>query len=118
MFNNTVTEQWEYVRYGKTVPSLITTMLKSTLFSNITTGFAADSPTVHDQYMPYYDIYNSNIRCGRGAATSGLGTKTATVMAGSEVGFVIGRSADEVSSRSSFIRLNEPLSNSRVYSAS
>lgn len=64
---------------------------------NITTGFAADSPTVHDQYMPYYDIYDENIRCGRGAATSGPGTKTAMVLAGSEVAFVIGRSADEVS---------------------
>ncbi|KAF2273603.1 uncharacterized protein EI97DRAFT_155200 [Westerdykella ornata] len=45
--------------------------------------------------MPYYDIYDANIRCGRGAATSGPGTKTATAVAGSEVGFVIGRSADE-----------------------
>jgi hypothetical protein len=63
---------------------------------NLTAGIAADSPTVSDQYMPYYDIYDPNIRCGRGAATSGPGTKTATVVAGSEVGFVIGRSADEV----------------------
>lgn len=45
--------------------------------------------------MPYYDIYDPNIRCGRGAAISGPGTKTATILAGSEVGFVIGRSADE-----------------------
>lgn len=46
--------------------------------------------------MPYYDIYDANIRCGRGAATSGPGTRTATVLAGDEVGFVVGRSADEV----------------------
>jgi hypothetical protein len=45
--------------------------------------------------MPYYDIHDANIRCGRGAATSGPGTKTATVVAGDEVGFVVGRSADE-----------------------
>ncbi|KAF2248691.1 lytic polysaccharide monooxygenase [Trematosphaeria pertusa] len=76
MFNNTVTEQWEYVR-------------------NITAGFAADDALAQDQYMPYYDIYDANIRCGRGAATSGPGTRTATVLAGDEVGFVVGRSADE-----------------------
>ncbi|KAF2020040.1 lytic polysaccharide monooxygenase [Aaosphaeria arxii CBS 175.79] len=76
MFNDTVTEQWQFVR-------------------NITEGIAADSPTVSDQYMPYYDISSPNLRCGRGAATSGPGTQTATVVAGSEVGFVIGRSADE-----------------------
>ncbi|KAF2708877.1 lytic polysaccharide monooxygenase [Pleomassaria siparia CBS 279.74] len=76
LFNDTVSEQWEYVR-------------------NITEGYAADSPTVSDQYMPYYDISDENIRCGRGAATSGPGTKTATVYAGSKVGFVVGRSADE-----------------------
>lgn len=52
--------------------------------------------------MPYYDIYDANVRCGRGAATSGPGTKTATVVAGDEVGFVVGRSADEVSTRSFF----------------
>lgn len=76
MFNNTATEQWEYVR-------------------NITAGEAADSPGVYDQYMPYYDLSSPNLRCGRGAATSGPGTKTATILAGSEVGFIIGRSADE-----------------------
>jgi hypothetical protein len=63
--------------------------------SNITEGLAADSGLA-DQYMPYYDISDANVRCGRGAATSGPGTKTATVLAGSTVGFAIGRSADEV----------------------
>ncbi|KAK3312691.1 fungal cellulose binding domain-containing protein [Apodospora peruviana] len=58
LFNNTMTEQWEY-------------------------------------YMPFYDIYSPDVRCGRGASTSGPGSKTATVLAGDEVGFVIGRSADE-----------------------
>jgi len=46
--------------------------------------------------MPFYDIYSPDVRCGRGASTSGPGTKTATVLAGDEVGFVVGRSADEV----------------------
>lgn len=46
--------------------------------------------------MPLYDIYSPDVRCGRGASTSGLGTKTATVFAGDEMGFVVGRSANEV----------------------
>ncbi|KAF2189224.1 lytic polysaccharide monooxygenase [Zopfia rhizophila CBS 207.26] len=75
LVNNTVTEQWQYVR-------------------NLTLGESL-SPPFNDQYMPYYDIYDANVRCGRGAATSGPGTETATVMAGDEVGFVVGRSADE-----------------------
>ncbi|KAF1955754.1 hypothetical protein CC80DRAFT_414304 [Byssothecium circinans] len=45
--------------------------------------------------MPYYDIYDANIRCGRGGAASGPGTKTALLNAGEQVGFVVGRSADE-----------------------
>ncbi|KAH7130535.1 hypothetical protein B0J11DRAFT_523375, partial [Dendryphion nanum] len=45
--------------------------------------------------MPYYDLESPNIRCGRGGAASGPGTLTASVLSGSEVGFVIGRSADE-----------------------
>lgn len=45
--------------------------------------------------MPFYDIYSKDVRCGRGASTSGPGTKTATLHAGDEVGFVVGRSADE-----------------------
>ncbi|KAM7196860.1 Glycoside hydrolase [Naviculisporaceae sp. PSN 640] len=75
MFNNTVTEQWEYVR-------------------NISIGQAPDSG-LWDQYMPLYDIYSEDIRCGRGAWISGGETNTATVFAGDEVGFVVGRSADE-----------------------
>ncbi|KAK4214948.1 lytic polysaccharide monooxygenase [Rhypophila decipiens] len=75
MFNKTVTEQWEYVR-------------------NISIGEAADSG-LWDQYMPLYDIYSEDIRCGRGAWVSGGETKTARVVAGDEVGFVVGRSADE-----------------------
>lgn len=75
LFNNTVTEQWEYVR-------------------NITLGQAIDSG-LWDQYMPLYDIYSPDVRCGRGATTSGPATRTASIVAGDEVGFVVGRSADE-----------------------
>jgi hypothetical protein len=46
--------------------------------------------------MPFYNVYSPDVRCGRGASTSGPGTKTATVLAGDEIGFVVGRSADEV----------------------
>ena len=46
--------------------------------------------------MPFYDIYSPDVRCGRGASTSGSETKTARVVAGDEVGFVVGRSGDEV----------------------
>lgn len=46
--------------------------------------------------MPFYDIDTEDIRCGWGASKHGPGTQTATVVAGDEVGFVIGRSADEV----------------------
>jgi hypothetical protein len=63
--------------------------------SNISIGQAPDSG-LWDQYMPFYDVYSPDLRCGRGAATSGPGTKTATVLAGDEVGLVVGRSADEV----------------------
>ncbi|KAK0614625.1 glycoside hydrolase [Immersiella caudata] len=45
--------------------------------------------------MPFYDIDSEDVRCGRGAARSGPGTKTAEVFAGDEVGFVVGRSAME-----------------------
>ncbi|KAL1597764.1 hypothetical protein SLS60_008251 [Paraconiothyrium brasiliense] len=75
MFNNTISEQWEYVR-------------------NITEGQAADSG-LWDQYMPYYDLSSPDLRCGRGATTTGPGSKTAVVDAGEQVGFVVGRSADE-----------------------
>ncbi|KAF1992825.1 lytic polysaccharide monooxygenase, partial [Amniculicola lignicola CBS 123094] len=44
---------------------------------------------------PFYDIYSPDIRCGRGASASGIGTQTATIHAGSKVGFIVGRSADE-----------------------
>lgn len=63
--------------------------------SNVSLGQAIDSG-LWDQYMPFYDIYSPDVRCGRGASTSGPGTKTATVFAGDEVGFVVGRSANEV----------------------
>ncbi|KAK3388046.1 glycoside hydrolase, partial [Podospora didyma] len=36
----------------------------------------------------FYDIYSPDVRCGRGASTSGPETKTATVVAGDEIGFV------------------------------
>ncbi|KAF2265708.1 hypothetical protein CC78DRAFT_578873 [Lojkania enalia] len=75
MFNKTVTEQWQYVR-------------------NLSMGQARDSG-LWDQYMPFYDIYTEDVRCGWGASKSGPGTQTANVVAGDEVGFVIGRSADE-----------------------
>ncbi|KAF2682062.1 lytic polysaccharide monooxygenase [Lentithecium fluviatile CBS 122367] len=75
MFNDTVTEQWEYVR-------------------NITEGQAADSG-LWDQYMPYYDLTSSNLRCGRGATIPHPGIKTARILAGATVGFLVGRSADE-----------------------
>ncbi|KAF2649236.1 lytic polysaccharide monooxygenase [Lophiostoma macrostomum CBS 122681] len=88
MFNDTITKPWEYVR-------------------NITEGLAADSGLA-DQYMPYYDVSDANIRCGRGGATSGPGTKTATVHAGSTVGFAIGRSADEARGEPYLIYHNGP----------
>ena len=45
--------------------------------------------------MPYYDLTSPNLRCGRGATTTSPTTKTATILAGSKVGFQLGRSADE-----------------------
>lgn len=63
--------------------------------SNVSIGQAVDSG-LWDQYMPFYDVDSPDVRCGRGASTSGPGTKTAVVRAGDEVGFVIGRSANEV----------------------
>jgi hypothetical protein len=63
--------------------------------SNISLGQAIDSG-LWDQYMPFYDIYSEDVRCGRGASKQGGGTKTAEVFAGDEVGFVVGRSAMEV----------------------
>lgn len=72
-----------------------------TRYRNISIGQAPESG-LWDQYMPLYDIYSEDIRCGRGAWVSGGTTKTATVMAGDEVGFVVGRSADEVLSLSYF----------------
>ncbi|KAF2121554.1 glycosyl hydrolase family 61-domain-containing protein [Lophiotrema nucula] len=75
MFNNGISEQWQYVR-------------------NLSLGQARDSG-LWDQYMPFYELDTIDIRCGRGASASGPGTSTATVTAGDEVGFVIGRSADE-----------------------
>lgn len=63
--------------------------------SNISIGQAADSG-LWDQYMPFYDVYSSDVRCGRGASSFSPGTKTATVLAGDEIGFIVGRSAYEV----------------------
>ena len=40
-----------------------------------------------DNANPYYDIYDENIRCGRGAAASGVGVSTLTLQAGDEVAF-------------------------------
>ena len=45
--------------------------------------------------MPYYDLTSPSLRCGRGATLTGPGTKTAVINAGEQVGFVVGRSADE-----------------------
>jgi hypothetical protein len=70
---------------------------------NISLGEAGDSG-LWDQYMPFYDVYSEDVRCGRGAVESGAGTKTAEVFAGDEVGFVVGRSAMEVYYRSSSLR--------------
>jgi hypothetical protein len=47
--------------------------------------------------MPYYDIYDDNIRCGRGAATSGPGAQTASVIAGENVTIAIGESCAQPS---------------------
>ncbi len=67
----------------------------NTATRNVSVGQAVDSG-LWDQYMPFYDLSSPDVRCGRGASISGPGTKTATVRAGDEIGFVIGRSADEV----------------------
>jgi hypothetical protein len=39
------------------------------------------------KYNPYYDVYDANIRCGRGAATAGEGVQTLDLTAGDEVRF-------------------------------
>ncbi|KAF2016825.1 lytic polysaccharide monooxygenase [Aaosphaeria arxii CBS 175.79] len=39
------------------------------------------------EYNPYFDIYDNNFRCGRGAATSGRGVETLTVNAGDHLAF-------------------------------
>ncbi|KAF2249124.1 lytic polysaccharide monooxygenase [Trematosphaeria pertusa] len=55
---------------------------------NVTDGWAY-SPTngYTGDFVPYYDMYDANIRCGRGAARSGPGTQTLTVNAGDELAF-------------------------------
>lgn len=45
--------------------------------------------------MPMYDLSSEDIRCGRGATKSGPGTKTADILPGSTMSFIVGRSADE-----------------------
>ena len=40
-----------------------------------------------DNANPYYDLYSPNVRCGRGAATSGRGIKTLVVNAGDQIEF-------------------------------
>ncbi|KAI1479585.1 glycoside hydrolase family 61 protein [Daldinia eschscholtzii] len=71
--NGTVTGHWQYVR-------------------NLTTGYEYSPDGQHTQWAPYYDIYDENIRCGRGAAIAHPGIETATVIAGENVSFVIGAS--------------------------
>jgi hypothetical protein len=38
-------------------------------------------------FNPQYELYDANIRCGRGAATSGAGVETLVVNAGDEISF-------------------------------
>ncbi|KAH7116180.1 glycoside hydrolase [Dendryphion nanum] len=44
--------------------------------------------TLTKEYDPYYDIYDDNIRCGRGAATRGAGIETLSINAGDEIAFI------------------------------
>ncbi|CAG9990932.1 unnamed protein product [Clonostachys byssicola] len=69
--NGNISEHWEYVR-------------------NVTTNWAYNPSGYVRQWVPYYDIYDDNIRCGRGAAISGPGVKLLTVPAGDDVVFVVG----------------------------
>ncbi|KAI0122339.1 glycoside hydrolase family 61 protein [Daldinia grandis] len=69
--NGTVSDHWQYIR-------------------NLTTGYEYFPDGVNSQWAPYYDIYDENIRCGRGAAVSSSGIQTATVIAGQNVSFVVG----------------------------
>lgn len=39
-------------------------------------------------YNPIYELYDDNVRCGRGAALTGNGVETLSVIAGDEIGFV------------------------------
>jgi hypothetical protein len=51
----------------------------------------------HDDYgktSPQYDIYNSNITCGRSAFLSAANTETAEIIAGDEVGFRLSKVTD------------------------
>ena len=60
-----------------------------TLARNLTTNWAYVPDGPKEQWNPYYDVYDDNIRCGPGAATSGRGVETAQVVAGEEIGFVV-----------------------------
>ncbi|KAF2470677.1 uncharacterized protein BDR25DRAFT_369117 [Lindgomyces ingoldianus] len=63
--NETIFPEWKYVR--RVTPNTTTPLAEHT--------------------YPHYDISSPNIRCGRGAGTSGPGSEIATVVAGSVVGF-------------------------------
>ncbi|KAF2476827.1 uncharacterized protein BDR25DRAFT_370629 [Lindgomyces ingoldianus] len=55
---------------------------------NLTDGYAySEINGYHGNFVPYYDMYDPNIRCGRGAAAHGPGTETLAVNAGDELAF-------------------------------
>jgi hypothetical protein len=64
-----VSNHWQYVRR----------VTKGWAYSP-TSGYIGD-------YVPYYDVYDDNIRCGRGAAISGTGVQALVVNAGDELAF-------------------------------
>ncbi|KAF2471670.1 uncharacterized protein BDR25DRAFT_324849 [Lindgomyces ingoldianus] len=69
--NGTIAPEWKYVRDVAGAPD----------YENLT------NIPQYAKRVPFFDIYSPNMVCGRSAERAAANTETATVIAGSEVGF-------------------------------
>ncbi|KAF1993279.1 lytic polysaccharide monooxygenase [Amniculicola lignicola CBS 123094] len=80
--NGTITPRWKYVRNVAEAPGW-------------SEQAKADNPPEAAKRDPFFDIFSPNMICGREAEKAAKKTETATVIAGSEVGFRIAKIISE-----------------------
>lgn len=91
--NGTVTPEFKYVRWVSrlSLPSTFdaghpnTKSFILTQIRDVATPASDSLPRQRED--PQYDIYSTNVTCGRSAINSAANTATADVLAGSEIGF-------------------------------